>query len=108
MPSPNGPTRKWPSAVVEWLGGAALCVSLFMLLFGAAVWAQDTIGLHDSIQDLNIAVLQNQMLTVDRRITAIEDRLFGILMTTVGAVIGSVVSSIFSIRTYRRGNNERR
>ena len=90
---------------IEYLGMAALAVSLFLMAFGAGVWAQDSMGsmsAKDAARDSHIAVLQSQMSETSRRVTSIEDRLFGILLTTIGAVVASVTSSVFSIRTHRK------
>ena len=91
-----------PSALLECLGWLTLSISVFLVLFGAGVWAQDSMMKVDAMQNQNIAVLTSQLGDVARRVTAIEDRLFGILLTTIGAVLGSVTSSIFSIRTHRK------
>ncbi len=96
-----------PSALLEILGWMALSVSIFLVCFGSWVWAQDSMMKLDAMQNQHIAVLTSQMGDVTRRVTAIEDRLFGILLTTVGTVLASITSSVFSIRTHRRLKNGR-
>ena len=91
-----------PSALLECVGWIALSAPIFLVLFGSWVWAQDSMMRLDAMQNQDIAVLQSQMLDTSRRVTAIEDRLFGILLTTVGAVVASITSSVFSIRTHRK------
>lgn len=89
----------------DGLGFMGVTLSVFLLLFGSWVWAQDTMSLRDAQQSQDIAVLHSLHLNLDRRVTAIEDRLFGILVTTGGAVAGSATSAIFSFRTHRRLKN---
>ena len=108
MAAYEGPDRQSPPVVVECLGWLSISVSVFLVLFGAGVWAQDSMTLRDAARDASIAVLQSQMGDVTRRVTSIEDRLFGILLTTIGAVLASVTSSVFSIRTHRRLKNGNR
>ena len=91
-----------PSALLEILGWLSIAISVFLMMFGSWVWAQDSMAKLDAMQNQDIAVLKSQMFDVNRRVTSIEDRLFGILLTTVGAIVASVTSSIFSIRTHRK------
>ncbi len=93
------------SAFLEILGWVSMSVSVFLVLFGAAVWAQDTIAALDAKQNQDIAVLTSQMAGVHKDIAEIKDRLFSVLLTAVGAVLASITSSVFSIRTHQRLKN---
>lgn len=98
----------WPkirSSIVELVGYGAISASLFMLLFGVGVWAQDSISIHDATQNERIAVLQSRQDNTERRVGAIEDRLFGLLLTSGGAVIAALTSNIFLIRIHRQLKN---
>ena len=96
------------NALAEILGHVGIGASIFLLCFGAWVWAQDSVSISDAMQNRDIAVLQAQQVNTDRRVTAIEDRMFAIFMMAGGAVIGSGVSSIFSIRVHRKLRNGER
>ena len=95
------------SALLEILGWTSISASIFLVGFGSWVWAQETLTKTDALQNLNIAVLQTQWLEIARRVTAIEDRLFGVLLVSIGAVVPSITSSVFCIRIYRRLKPER-
>lgn len=92
---------------LECLGWTALTTSVFLVLFGTWTWAQDVMSAVNATQGRDIAVLQTQMMDIGRRVTTIEDRLFSILLTSVGAVLASLTASLFSIRTLHRLKNER-
>ena len=96
------------NALAEILGHVGIGASIFLLCFGAWVWAQDSVSISDALHQRDIAVLQSEMRSVERRVLAIEDRLFGVFMMAAGAVIGSGVSSIFSIRVHRKLRNGER
>lgn len=90
--------------IAEVLAHSAIGVSIFLLCFGAWTWAQDNYVLQLELSK-DITRLQVKMENVERRVTSIEDRLFSIFMMAGGAVIGSGVSSFFSILIHRRLRN---
>ena len=89
----------------EALGFMALTVSLFLTLFGSWVWAQGNMALLDAKQNENIAVLFSQVSDVRRDVVDIKDKLFAVLMLSIGATLGAVTSAIFSFRAHRRLKN---
>jgi hypothetical protein len=91
---------------MEWLGIAALGLSVLLVFLGVWSWAQETMTIRDAGLLKDLAVVQEKIVNVERRISGVEDRLFGIFLTTLGALVGSVTSGIFSIRTLRRLRNE--
>ena len=93
-------------AIWEALGTLAIVISLFLTLFGSWVWAQERMNVSDAKQDERIARVEANQINTERRVTAIEDRLFSVLMVSMGGTLLGGTSTVFSIRTLRRLKNE--
>ena len=92
-------------ALTELCGYFFIAISICFVSYGAWCWAQDTMTVRDALVIKDIAVLQEKTIAVERRITTVEDRLFGVLLATIGTVIASGTASVFSIKTNRRLKN---
>ena len=93
--------RNTRETLTEICGYFTIALSIFFVSYGTWCWAQDTITIRDALILKDVGVLQEKVISAERRIGAIENNLFGILLTTIGTVIASGTASVFSIKTNR-------
>jgi len=84
------------AAVIGW---GLLIAGVVLWFVAAAAWSDPAnMSIKDAHQDAMIATAQVEIRELSRRVTAIEDRLFAVLLAAGGSVLASAASAVFSYR----------